>query len=74
MYKVSEFFSALKDGYAFRVKFKDRASGASILASILKGRINTVEPNKRNTHLFFIIEPFKDFQCIHVSFRQDYCG
>lgn len=47
MSKVSGFFSALKDGYAFRIKFKDRASAASILASILKGRISSVAHNKQ---------------------------
>jgi putative phosphoribosyl transferase len=45
--KVSGFFSALKDGYAFRIKFKDRASAASILASILRGRISSVANNKQ---------------------------
>jgi putative phosphoribosyl transferase len=45
--KVSGFFSALKDGYAFRIKFKDRASAASILASILRGRISSVAHNKQ---------------------------
>ena len=47
MFKVSGFFSALKDGYAFRIKFKDRACAASILASILKGRISGIAHNKQ---------------------------
>jgi putative phosphoribosyl transferase len=45
--KVSGFFSALKDGYAFRIKFKDRTSAASILASILKGRMSSIGQNKQ---------------------------
>ncbi len=45
--KVSGFFSALKDGYAFRIKFKDRTSAASIIASTLKGRMSSVAHNKQ---------------------------
>jgi putative phosphoribosyl transferase len=45
--KVSGFFSALKDGYAFRIKFKDRTSAANILASILKGRMSSIGHNKQ---------------------------
>lgn len=51
--KVSGFFYALKEGYAFRIKFKDRASAASVLGSMLKGRINSIPHNKQKDVIVF---------------------